>query len=141
MRCAYCHDSLEDTVGICSGCQTGLHPECWSEAARCPTLGCGRTPLRPLTWLGRVLASILLFLGAWLWVSLGVEAIPRYTITLGCFWSAPVYHPCQDPPPSWRRDESPLYWFVPIPSPSPPATPPETAPGRIQRGPRRRLAA
>ena len=40
-RCAYCHEAVE-AGGLkgCERCCTSLHELCWSEAGRCPTLGC-----------------------------------------------------------------------------------------------------
>ncbi len=164
MRCAYCHDTLEDTVGVCGGCQTGLHSECWSEAQRCPTLGCGRTPFRPLTWLGWLLSSVLIFLGAWVWIVVG-GVKPPHVKGYVCFRDLPLDPPSwdpvpswaeismlspgegifapprPDPVPSWRRGTPPLELEQPPFCPDSPATTPETTLGRIQRGPRRRLAA
>jgi len=41
-RCAACHDGLDgpDLQAVCPGCEVRGHPECLSELARCPTLGC-----------------------------------------------------------------------------------------------------
>lgn len=39
LRCAYCHASADDAAP-CQGCGTLLHPECWRDVTRCPTLGC-----------------------------------------------------------------------------------------------------
>lgn len=40
-RCAWCHDALPGPTPACAGCGCALHPGCWGEAGRCPSLGCG----------------------------------------------------------------------------------------------------
>ena len=40
-RCAYCRDSFAEVPSLaCAGCGALLHPECWREAKRCPSIGC-----------------------------------------------------------------------------------------------------
>lgn len=49
-RCAWCHDDLPAATPACAGCGCALHPGCWGEAGRCPSLGCGpgsAAPRRP----------------------------------------------------------------------------------------------
>ena len=42
-RCVYCRDAFDEAPALaCAGCAALLHPECWREARRCPTLGCER---------------------------------------------------------------------------------------------------
>jgi len=43
LRCAFCHDDLDEKEGesvTCAGCRTVLHWDCRALLARCPTLGC-----------------------------------------------------------------------------------------------------
>lgn len=61
-RCAWCHDEVEATRA-CTTCLTGLHPDCWLEAGRCPTLGCS-PPARVPDASRLVLAVWLATLGA-----------------------------------------------------------------------------
>ncbi len=40
LRCAFCHDGLEDAPARCPGCDTAVHADCVEELRRCPTAGC-----------------------------------------------------------------------------------------------------
>ncbi len=50
LRCPFCHGSLyAEAARSCEGCHTPLHGECWLESGGCPTLGCERLVLPPLS--------------------------------------------------------------------------------------------
>jgi hypothetical protein len=40
LRCALCHDDVDDEAPSCRGCGTRLHVECGAELGGCPTSGC-----------------------------------------------------------------------------------------------------
>ncbi|MBL4849986.1 MAG: hypothetical protein JKY65_31035 [Planctomycetes bacterium] len=140
MRCAYCHDEIAETAGICSGCDTRLHPECWDEAEACPTLGCQRKRLRfPANlWLVLTLLS-----GAFMVFVEEFEPRPQIVYVDGwnTSYSAPpttrvlAYRPtvptlAPDPWERWLGQGRNWYGERIIPRPL-----------RIERGPRRRLMA
>jgi len=39
-NCAYCKDTLSESVYICSGCETYYHTDCLEELGKCAVLGC-----------------------------------------------------------------------------------------------------
>lgn len=47
-RCPYCGDAIQpnETVRICSSCQTPHHRDCWDANKGCTTLGCSNSPSR-----------------------------------------------------------------------------------------------
>jgi hypothetical protein len=40
LRCALCHDDLDQASFFCGGCGVRLHTDCRESLTRCPTLGC-----------------------------------------------------------------------------------------------------
>ena len=64
LRCALCHDDLEEPPTVCAVCGTALHGECRESLATCPTLGCCRRVLRShrvdLSW-----SAVRLFMRDW----------------------------------------------------------------------------
>ncbi len=48
LRCAFCHDDLEEEAAFCPGCQTVLHLDCRAQLTECPTLGCRSSMFTPL---------------------------------------------------------------------------------------------
>lgn len=154
MRCAYCHDAIDELADICTGCQTGLHPECWDEAQRCPTLGCERTPTTRGSTLGKL---IIIVLGSLFLYFLDVSR-PRTVGSGSCCFSWRWVDPSESdlalyrssfaerllPPrsvPSFARGRGRERYQVQPDLPQTQSTAPDSGQVRIRRGPRRRRRA
>jgi len=77
VRCPFCREDVGGEVAPCAGCGVRLHPACAGELGRCPTLGCGQTPVALDRFAGQRPAEARLRPGPgrFVWPSLALVAV------------------------------------------------------------------
>lgn len=96
LRCAACHDDLDEPRVVCGACGVALHPECSRGLERCPTLGCGvrrrPTVARPVAPAAQASSGLLLWFGSGTLACLWPLLLTLYLALVGSDgrWPSPI---------------------------------------------------
>lgn len=86
-RCVYCHTSFgDDEPRLCETCFSAMHPACFAELRRCPTLGCALATTRSRHHPWRLEACCGLMVGSGGPPALAFLAVPALVWFSNSFW-------------------------------------------------------